>query len=104
MEHEIFRAKRESALDLSAKSDDALLAHFLVLAAHVHQIAGVNDQRAYVVLGAQGTHTLALLGIDLGRLPHARAGGEDLEGVGADFARPLDCRGWAATRAQMNSD
>jgi hypothetical protein len=82
--------KRQRPLDLAAKGRDALLAHLVRLAAHVDQVAGMNHQRPHVELRAQLAHPGGLLGVHLGRAPHARARGENLQGVGANLPRPLD--------------
>jgi len=44
----------------------------------------------YVELGTKFLHADGLLGIHFGSAPHARAGGEDLEGIGANLPRLLD--------------
>jgi hypothetical protein len=64
----------------------------------------MDDQRAYVELGAQFFHAGALFGVDLGGAPHARAGGKNLQGVGANLPRPFDGVGCAAGCAEMNAD
>jgi hypothetical protein len=66
MQHQVLGAKVERALNLAAKRGHALLAHVVGLAAHVHQVAGVNHERANVELGAQLAHALGLLGSTLG--------------------------------------
>ena len=64
----------------------------------------MDDQRANVEFGAQLAHALGLFGVDFGRAPHARAGRENLKGVGADLARALDGVGRSARRSQMHAD
>src|SRR5215831_4524475 len=104
MENEVFGAEHEGALDFAAKGHDALLAKISGLAADVDQVAGVDDQRANVEFCALRAHALSLFGVDLLWTPHAGAGGEDLEGVGANFVRPIDGIGGTARRADVNSD
>ena len=104
MQHQILGAQGEGALDLGAKGGDAFRANLLGLAADVNQIAGVNHQRADIEFGAQLLHAGALFRVDFGSAPHARAGGEDLQGVGADFAGALDGVGCAAGCAEMDAD
>ncbi len=87
MQHQGVRAKRQRALDLAAKRSDTLLAHIVRLAAHVHQVAGMNHNRPYIKLGAQFAHTRSLFGIDLRRAPHPRARREELKGIGANLTR-----------------
>ena len=53
MQDKIFGAEDQRALDFAAKRRDALLADLGGLAADVHQVAGVDDQRADVEFGAQ---------------------------------------------------
>src|SRR5258708_3963721 len=104
MQHQVFGAKGEGSLNLSAKGHNTLLSNLFVLAAHVDQIARMNHQRANVILGAKCGHPLALLGSDLGRLPHARAGGKYLESISADFAGALNRGGSSAACAEMDTD
>jgi len=104
MQHQVLCAEGEGTLDLAAKGRDAFGANFIGLAADINQVAGMDDQRADVELGAQLLHADALFGIDFGGAPHARAGGENLQGVCADFAGALDGVGCAAGCAEMNAD
>ncbi len=87
MEHQVFGTQLERALNLSAKGGDALFANLIGLAANIDQVARVDDQRAYVELGAKLFHAGGLRWVNLGSTPHTRAGGKDLESVGADLAR-----------------
>ena len=104
MEDEIICAEGEGAFDFATECGDALFADRFRLAAYVDEVAGVNDQRRKLVFGAEGVHALALRGIDFGGAPHARAGGEDLESVGADLAGALSGFGGAACGAQVDAD
>ena len=85
MEDEVIGAQRKCALDFAAEAGNTLLANQLGLAADVYQVAGVNRKRRDVVFGAELVHALGLRGVNGRRAPHARAGGEDLEGVGAEL-------------------
>ena len=104
MEDEVFCAERECALDFAAKGSNAFFAHLLRLAADVDQVAGVDDQGTNIERRAQLPHAFGLLGVDLGRAPHARARRKNLKGVGADLACALDGIRSAASRTQMHPD
>ena len=56
MQHQELRLQRESALDLATKSGDGLGVEFGIASCEVHQIVGVDRQRAQVVLRAQANH------------------------------------------------
>ncbi len=96
MQDKILRTEVQGALNLSAKSDDALLPHLVVLAADVDQVAGVDDEWTDVVFGAQLLHAGGFLWFNLGRAPHAGARREYLEGVCANLFRAQNSVGCAA--------
>ena len=104
MKHQVLRAKGQRPLNLPAKRRHALLAHFLGLAAHVHQVAGMDDERAHIKLGAQLAHPRSLFGVNLRRAPHARARCKNLKCIGANLPRPLHGFRRPARRAQMHTD
>ncbi len=104
MQNQVFGAENEGALDFSAEGDDALLTHFIGLAAHVHQITGVDDQRTDVQGRTQLMHALGLLGVHFGGTPHTRAGRKNLKGVGANFLRLFNGLRDAASRADVHAN
>src|SRR6202790_3239553 len=104
MKHQVLGAKSQRALNLTAKGFNTLPADIVSLAAHVDKVAGMDDERADVVLGAQCTHALALLRIDLGGVPHARAGRKNLECVSADLPRAEYRVGCATRGANVDPD
>ena len=53
---------------------------------------------------AESPDALGLFGQDLWGSPHAWAGGEDLEGICADFVGPLDSCGRAAASREMDAN
>src|SRR5262249_32380342 len=65
---------------------------------------GVDDQRTNVELFAQLVRSLGLCRIDLGRAPHARAGGKNLQCICTDFRRSRNGVGDTARGAQMYTD
>src|SRR5580658_1934351 len=104
MQDQILGAEGQGPLDLAAKRHHALLAEVLGLAADVNQIASMNDERPDFVLRTKFLHSLALTRIRLGRAPHARARGKDLQGIGADLFGALHGVRCSARRAQMHSN
>ncbi len=64
----------------------------------------MNNDRVDIKGLANSAHALGLFGVDFGGAPHTRAGGEELEGVGADFAGAFDGFGGAAGCAQVDAD
>src|SRR5579863_1748338 len=104
MKNEVIRAESESSLDFQAKAGHALAAHFLGLAAHVHQITGMDHERAEIVSGTNLAHARCLPRVDDRSAPHARTRREDLEGIGAHFPGAQSGVGRAASRAQVDAD
>ncbi len=104
MEDEVLGAEGEGALDLSSKSQNGVGADGFGLAAEVDEIAGVDGDGADVVQGAELAHPGGVFGFDRGGAPHAGAGGEDLEGVGAGFDGAVDGGPAASGGAEMDAD
>ena len=104
MEDEVFGAEGQGAFDFAAKGGDGLVADGIGLAGEVDEIAGVDDERAAVVLAAEGAHLLAVGRGKLSGAPHAGTGREDLEGVGAQFMSALSGAEDAAGSGEMNAD
>jgi len=104
MEDEELRAQGQRALDLAAKGSDGVGAHGFGLATDVDEITGVDGHGADVELGAQLAHLFCVGGFDRRGAPHARAGGEDLEGVGANLDGAFDRRPASACGAEMHPD
>jgi AcrR family transcriptional regulator len=87
MEHQILRADSGGALQFPTERGDGFGADHGVGGGQVHQVADVDHQGVEVKPPARGREKP-----DLGRVgqpgaPHARACGEDLEGVGPQLRR-----------------
>ena len=69
------------------KGLNAADAEHLLRAGQIDQIVGVNYQGAQAEFGALGAESSGFRLRDAGyaALPHAGAGGEDLQGVGTEF-------------------
>src|SRR5271156_2845798 len=103
MEDEIFGAEGEGTLHFPTQGLDGVGPHRSGLAAEIDQVAGVNDQRRAGVKGAQLLHAVTVLRRKDASSPHAGAGREDLEGVGADGAGALGGTEDSARCGQMNA-
>jgi hypothetical protein len=104
MQDEELSIEGQGALDFAAKRRNGVATHGFGLAADINKIAGVDGNGADVELGAQVAHLLRVSGLDRRCAPHARAGGEYLEGIGADLDGAVDRRPASAGGAEVHAD
>jgi len=104
MHNQVFSADHEGALQFAAKGMDGVLADVGRRGRQVDEIVAMNDERCKIVRGAFFCQQLNLQLVGSFGAPHARAGGKDLQGVGADFAGMDGGPFERACRAGMNAD
>ena len=85
MQHQVLGADGCGALQFAAESGDGFGADHRVERGEVDQVVDVDGQRVEVVTVACGAKQANLVGGRAHGAPHARAGGEDLEGIRAEF-------------------
>src|ERR1700722_7582019 len=102
MQNQVISAKSKGTLNLAAKRRHAILANIFSLATNIYQVACMNNKRPDIERRAKGPHPLRLLGVNLGRTPHARAGRKKLKRISANLPRPLNRVRSPAGRPQMH--
>jgi hypothetical protein len=86
--HQEFRTDICRTVELAAKSSDGFGANLGIAGSQIHEVIYVDHQRLDAVFPADGPECLDFQGIGGACAPHARAGGKDLQRVGADLRRP----------------
>ena len=87
MQHQILGADHRGAVQFSAKRHNRLLADHRIERRQVNQVVHVDRQRRKIEPRASIAKALHVRGIGHTRAPHARARGEDLKGIRAQFIR-----------------
>ena len=85
VDNQVLGADGGGALDLGAEAGDGAGADEGIEGGEVDEIVDVDGERAEVVALADFLQQADLAGVGRACAPHARAGGEDLEGVGAEL-------------------
>ncbi len=106
MHDEVIGAQRDSAYDFIVICLNRADAHDRIGCRQIDQVIGVDDQRPEAEFGALGPK---FGGVDFRNAraharPHARAGGENLQRVAAEFRGALKRAGEAAGNRSMNAD
>lgn len=83
VDDEVFGADGGGAFDFGAEAGDGFGADDGVERGEVDEVVDVDGEGAEVVAFAGGAEEPDLVGVGGTGSPHARAGGEDLEGIGA---------------------
>ena len=87
MEDEVVGADEGGAFEFAAKGGNRLCPDDGVDGGEIDKIVDMNDKRVEIEAFAGGAEQFDLLRIGWAGAPHARAGGEDLKGVGAEPGR-----------------
>jgi hypothetical protein len=87
MENQVFRADGGCAFQFAPEALDGFAADHRVERRQINQIVHVDNQRVQIEPLAGVFKKFDLLGVGRFGAPHARAGGEDLEGVRPEFRR-----------------